>query len=113
MHRRIALIEHAVDFAGLANAIDVTLRVYQPKPSFVGGSGTASPFTGAHWAVANTQPLYGGSIKGSFIRAPSAPQGYFAGEQIVDELAHANNIPLLLTLTVCPTPATGPASMVW
>jgi nicotinate dehydrogenase subunit B len=42
--------------------------------------------------VYNSQPLYGGSIKGSFIRAPSAPQGYFAGEQIVDELAHANNM---------------------
>jgi CO/xanthine dehydrogenase Mo-binding subunit len=74
-----------------AGITPVDVAIYN-KTTFVGGSGTASPFTGAHWAVANTQPLYGGSIKGSFIRAPSAPQGYFAGEQIVDELAHANNM---------------------
>jgi CO/xanthine dehydrogenase Mo-binding subunit len=69
----------------------VDVAVYNTT-KFVGGTNTAAAYTGGHWAVANTQPLYGGSIKGSFIRAPSAPQGYFAGEQVVDELAHANNM---------------------
>jgi CO/xanthine dehydrogenase Mo-binding subunit len=39
-----------------------------------------------------TQPLYGGSLKISALRAPNAPQSYFASEQIVDELAHAANM---------------------
>ena len=39
--------------------------------------------------LSKTQPLYGGSLKGNSLRAPSAPQTYFASEQIVDELAHA------------------------
>jgi CO/xanthine dehydrogenase Mo-binding subunit len=77
--------------ANNAGITPVDVAVYNTT-KFVGGTSTASAFTGAHWAVANTQPLYGGSIKGSYIRAPSAPQGYFAGEQIVDELAHANNM---------------------
>ncbi|MEI8106158.1 MAG: molybdopterin cofactor-binding domain-containing protein, partial [Actinomycetes bacterium] len=41
---------------------------------------------------AKTQPLYGGALKCNFLRAPSAPQQYFASEQIVDELAHAANM---------------------
>ena len=39
--------------------------------------------------LAKTQPLYGGALKCNFLRAPNAPQQFFAGEQIVDELAHA------------------------
>ena len=39
-----------------------------------------------------TQPLYGGAFRCNFLRAPSAPQQYFASEQIVDELAHAMNM---------------------
>ena len=43
-----------------------------------------------HAAVlAKTQPLYEGSLKSSALRAPNAPQSYFASEQIVDELAYA------------------------
>jgi len=42
--------------------------------------------------LAKTQPLYGGSFKCNFLRAPSAPQQYFASEQIVDEMAHAINM---------------------
>jgi CO/xanthine dehydrogenase Mo-binding subunit len=42
--------------------------------------------------VSKTQPLYGGALKCNFLRAPSAPQQYFASEQIVDELAHASNM---------------------
>ena len=42
--------------------------------------------------LAKTQPLYGGALKCNFLRAPSAPQTYFASEQIVDELAHAMNM---------------------
>jgi CO/xanthine dehydrogenase Mo-binding subunit len=42
--------------------------------------------------LAKTQPLYGGSFRCNFLRAPSAPQQYFASEQIVDELAHAMNM---------------------
>jgi CO/xanthine dehydrogenase Mo-binding subunit len=39
-----------------------------------------------------TQPLYGGAFRCNFLRAPSAPQQYFASEQVVDELAHAMNM---------------------
>ena len=37
-------------------------------------------------------PLYQGGFKSAFFRAPNAPQAHFAGEQIVDELAHAANL---------------------
>jgi nicotinate dehydrogenase subunit B len=39
--------------------------------------------------LAKTQPGYGGALKISALRAPNAPQSYFASEQIVDELAYA------------------------
>ena len=42
--------------------------------------------------LAKTQPLYAGGLKSSALRAPGAPQSHFAGEQIVDELAHAANM---------------------
>jgi CO/xanthine dehydrogenase Mo-binding subunit len=42
--------------------------------------------------LAKTQPLYGGALKCNFLRAPNAPQQFFAGEQVVDELAHAVNM---------------------
>ena len=48
--------------------------------------------SGAKRVLAKTQPLYGGAFKCNFLRAPSAPQQYFASEQIVDELAHAMNM---------------------
>jgi CO/xanthine dehydrogenase Mo-binding subunit len=38
--------------------------------------------------LSKSQPLYGGSLKANFLRAPSAPQTYFMSEQAVDELAH-------------------------
>jgi CO/xanthine dehydrogenase Mo-binding subunit len=49
----------------------------------------ASAGTGAKRVLAKSQPLYGGAFKCNFLRAPNAPQQYFASEQIVDELAHA------------------------
>ena len=42
--------------------------------------------------LAKTQPLYGGALKCNFLRAPNAPQQFFASEQIVDEMAHAVNM---------------------
>jgi CO/xanthine dehydrogenase Mo-binding subunit len=39
--------------------------------------------------LAKTQPLYQGSLKISALRAPNAPQSYFASEQLIDELAYA------------------------
>jgi nicotinate dehydrogenase subunit B len=42
--------------------------------------------------LSKTQPLYGGALKCNFLRSPSAPQQYFASEQIVDELAHASGM---------------------
>jgi CO/xanthine dehydrogenase Mo-binding subunit len=42
--------------------------------------------------TAKTQPLYGGALKCNFLRAPNAPQQFFASEQIVDEMAHAVNM---------------------
>ena len=43
----------------------------------------------ARRVLAKTQPLYGGAFRCNFLRAPNAPQSYFASEQIVDELAYA------------------------
>jgi CO/xanthine dehydrogenase Mo-binding subunit len=48
--------------------------------------------TGQKRVLAKTQPLYGGAFKCNFLRAPSAPQQFFASEQIIDELAHAVNM---------------------
>jgi len=57
-----------------------------------GNTGYAKGFLFERRVLAKTQPLYGGSLKNSFLRAPNAPQSYFASEQIVDELAHALNM---------------------
>jgi len=43
----------------------------------------------ARRVLAKSQPLYEGSLNCNFLRAPNAPQSYFASEQIVDELAYA------------------------
>jgi CO/xanthine dehydrogenase Mo-binding subunit len=45
--------------------------------------------TGSRRVLAKTQPLYQGSLKISALRAPNAPQSYFASEQLIDELAYA------------------------
>jgi CO/xanthine dehydrogenase Mo-binding subunit len=45
--------------------------------------------TGAKRVLQKTQPLYGGSLNCNFLRAPNAPQSYFASEGIIDELAYA------------------------
>ena len=67
-----------------------------PNPS--DGGSTATPYGNTNYGsayqfqrrvLAKTQPLYGGSLKITALRAPNAPQSYFASEQIVDELAHA------------------------
>jgi nicotinate dehydrogenase subunit B len=36
--------------------------------------------------------MYGGAFRCGPLRAPNAPQSYFASEQIIDELAHAANM---------------------
>src|SRR5207248_3900648 len=65
------------------------------------GGSTATPYSNTNYTpaytyprrvLAKSQPLYGGAFKANFLRAPSAPQSYFASEQIVDELAHALNM---------------------
>ena len=63
-----------------------------PTPSdtgIYGATGYGSSYIFQRRVLAKTQPLYGGSLKISALRAPNAPQSYFASEQIVDELAHA------------------------
>jgi CO/xanthine dehydrogenase Mo-binding subunit len=39
--------------------------------------------------LAKNIPLYSGGLRNSYLRAPGAQQSHFAGEQVVDELAHA------------------------
>jgi nicotinate dehydrogenase subunit B len=66
-----------------------------PTPSDTGiysANGYTTPFTFKRRVLAKTQPLYGGALKISALRAPNAPQSYFASEQIIDELAHASNM---------------------
>jgi CO/xanthine dehydrogenase Mo-binding subunit len=67
-----------------------------PTPS--DGGSAATPYGNTNYSsgylfqrrvLAKTQPMYGGSLKISALRAPNAPQSYFASEQIVDELAYA------------------------
>jgi CO/xanthine dehydrogenase Mo-binding subunit len=62
------------------------------------GSGGGTPSDAAVYTVPNrrvlakTQPLLNGSFKCSPLRAPNAPQSYFAGEQMIDELAKVANM---------------------
>ncbi len=67
-----------------------------PTPS--DGGSTATPYGNTNYGaayqfqrrvLAKTQPYYSGALKSTALRAPNAPQSYFASEQIVDELAHA------------------------
>jgi nicotinate dehydrogenase subunit B len=55
-------------------------------------NGYAPQYQYARRTLAKSQPLYGGALCCNFLRAPNAPQSYFASEQIVDELAHALNM---------------------
>ena len=62
-----------------------------PTPSdtgVYGATGYGPTYIYQRRVLAKTQPLYGGSSRRA-LRAPNAPQSYFASEQIVDELAHA------------------------
>jgi len=52
-------------------------------------TGYGASYTFPRRVLQKTQPMYSGSLKSSALRAPNAPQSYFASEQIVDELAHA------------------------
>jgi nicotinate dehydrogenase subunit B len=70
------------------------------QPPMDGGSastpysnnGYTTAYTYPRRVLAKTQPLYGGALKCNFLRAPNAPQQFFASEQIVDEMAHAVNM---------------------
>jgi nicotinate dehydrogenase subunit B len=42
--------------------------------------------------LAKSFPLYHGGLRSSYLRAPGAQQSHFAGEQVVDMLAHASNM---------------------
>jgi CO/xanthine dehydrogenase Mo-binding subunit len=71
-------------------AVPGTGGIAPPDSAIYGNSAVPSSYLNtARRVLAKTQPLYGGALKCNFLRAPSAPQMYFAGEQIVDELAHA------------------------
>jgi len=61
-----------------------------PNPSDVAVYNQAtSAYQYQRRVLAKTQPVYQGALKTSALRAPNAPQSYFASEQIVDELAYA------------------------
>jgi len=83
-----------------------------PTPSdngVYGATGYGPSFIYQRRVLAKTQPLYGGSVKNSALRAPNAPQSYFASEQIVDELAHSMGMdPLALRrMNIDPTVVLG------
>jgi CO/xanthine dehydrogenase Mo-binding subunit len=84
--------------------IDTTKELLGPNSGYgTGATWPATPGAGgvaptdsavyntgyARRVLAKTQPLYGGAFRCNFLRAPNAPQQYFASEQIVDELAYA------------------------
>jgi CO/xanthine dehydrogenase Mo-binding subunit len=60
-----------------------------PSDTLYAHASAGSPRLGARRVLAKTQPLYQGSLKISALRAPNAPQSYFASEQLIDELAYA------------------------
>jgi CO/xanthine dehydrogenase Mo-binding subunit len=80
----------AVPGVGGINSSDVA--VYGAPTTSAASSGPQNWINTSRTVLAKTQPLYGGALKCNFLRAPSAPQQYFASEQIVDELAHAANM---------------------
>jgi len=57
-----------------------------------GNTGYGSAYQFKRRVLAKSQPLYGGALRTSALRAPNTPQSYFASEQIVDELAYAMNM---------------------
>ncbi|HEY3921693.1 MAG TPA: molybdopterin cofactor-binding domain-containing protein [Gaiellaceae bacterium] len=57
-----------------------------------GATGYGASYQYQRRVTLKTQPLYGGALCCNFLRAPNAPQSYFASEQIVDELAHSANM---------------------
>jgi CO/xanthine dehydrogenase Mo-binding subunit len=63
-----------------------------PSDGLYQHTSAGSPTLGARRVLAKTQPMYQGSLKTSALRAPNAPQSYFASEQIIDELAYAANM---------------------
>jgi CO/xanthine dehydrogenase Mo-binding subunit len=84
--------------------LDTTKELLGPSSGYgTGASWPANPGSGgvaptdsavyntgyARRVLAKTQPLYGGAFRCNFLRAPNAPQQYFASEQIVDEMAYA------------------------
>jgi CO/xanthine dehydrogenase Mo-binding subunit len=73
-------------------ALTATVGNGGPTPSDTGVYGATAYGTSFQYqrrVLAKSQPVYKGAIKTSALRAPNAPQSYFASEQIVDELAHA------------------------
>ena len=64
-----------------------------PAVAPLGGPGTSDTIykvsTTAKRVLAKSQPQYHGAFKSFALRAPGAQQSHFAGEQVVDELAHA------------------------
>ncbi|HEY4348597.1 MAG TPA: molybdopterin cofactor-binding domain-containing protein [Gaiellaceae bacterium] len=64
-----------------------------PAVAPLGGPGTSDTIykvsTTGKRVLAKSQPQYNGAFKSFALRAPGAQQSHFAGEQIVDELAHA------------------------
>ncbi|HVB37189.1 MAG TPA: molybdopterin cofactor-binding domain-containing protein, partial [Vicinamibacterales bacterium] len=65
-----------------------------PGPGGIAPSDSAvyTKYANNRRVLAKTQPLYGGALKCNYLRAPNAPQQFFASEQVVDELAHAMNM---------------------
>jgi nicotinate dehydrogenase subunit B len=67
-----------------------------PATAAVGSAGTSDTIykvaTTGKRVLAKSFPLYNGAFRSSSLRAPGAQQSHFAGEQIVDELAHAANM---------------------
>jgi CO/xanthine dehydrogenase Mo-binding subunit len=67
-----------------------------PATAAVGAAGTSDTIykvaTTGKRVLAKSFPLYSGAFRSSSLRAPGAQQSHFAGEQIVDELAHAANM---------------------
>jgi nicotinate dehydrogenase subunit B len=68
---------------------------WPPTPA-VGAAGTSDTIykvaTTAKRILAKSFPLYNGYLRSSYLRAPGAQQSHFAGEQVVDMLAHAANM---------------------
>jgi nicotinate dehydrogenase subunit B len=120
-------VRAGLDASGKITALEYTsfgVPYFSVQPARQQVSGTAAPvgeasklrITSAPYNIPNTRsigkslPLINNYLKVNYLRAPSGPQSWFPGEQMIDELAFAAKMdPIAFRLANIATTATDPA----